>query len=105
MPGSATTTVVGNIATTTIEPGGNLALGCRVDLTTDPSGRIVHLRLSDSIGAWQIPRCGRDIRNYRKLGRGACDVRDRKDIIDITSVAQLSVPSGQWSPGLCEDGP
>jgi hypothetical protein len=42
MPGSATTTIVGDTAVTTIEAGGNLALGCGVDLTTDPSGRIVH---------------------------------------------------------------
>ena len=62
LPGTASTTtqVIGNTATstTTYNPGGNIAVGCRVQIVTNQSGVITAIRpMGDTIGLWQTSRC------------------------------------------------
>ena len=62
LPGTASTTtnVIGNTATstTTYQDGGNLALGCRVQIVTNQSGAIAAIKpIGDTLGMWQMSRC------------------------------------------------
>jgi len=57
---STTTSVIGSTAlsTTTYQSGGNLALGCRVQIVTNQGGVITGIKpMGDTIGMWQTSRC------------------------------------------------
>ena len=62
LPGTAqtTTNIVGNTAfsTTTYQDGGELKLGCAVQIVADKGGVITTIKpTADSIGMWQLSRC------------------------------------------------
>ena len=62
LPGSAvtTTTVVGStaISNTSYDAGGEMRLGCKVQIVTDRAGMISAIRpTGDTFGFWQTSRC------------------------------------------------
>jgi len=58
MPATATTTAVGNTATTNVVGGGSIDMFCEVQFVTSPEGTVKSLRiLQDTIGFWTTSRC------------------------------------------------
>jgi hypothetical protein len=57
IPGSASTTVIGNTATTNFSGGGTVHLGCTVTIATK-NGTITAINpTGDSVGLWHHSRC------------------------------------------------
>lgn len=56
--GSITTTVIGNVAVSNVDPGATHLQQCQLKITAGQDGRIKSISvLSDSLGRWQMSRC------------------------------------------------
>ncbi|HDS0925546.1 TPA: hypothetical protein QDZ23_000147 [Pseudomonas putida] len=63
MPGSATTTFSGNQAYTQQITGGDINTECKLDLLTDPSGKIVKVTMrKNTLGYWTSSACHEYVR-------------------------------------------
>lgn len=58
LPDTVNTTIIGNQAFSTVDPGGRVHIQCTLKLNVSASGTIEKIDvLNDSIGDWQMSRC------------------------------------------------
>lgn len=63
VPGSATTSFVGNQAYTQQISGGDINTECKLDLLTDPSGKIIKVTMrKNTLGYWTSSACHEYVR-------------------------------------------